>query len=737
MRWWNIISLVVSVIANTSAQASTETSTYALEDGIGYRSNLLDPANPYAIDSTYLLETLLRRYKLLPDEKSSDTRPSDSQYLDRVKKLLSSQKLKHEISAPFEGYHYAYGICATNDYPAALSFMEQIVVSLGKGEATDNLIMGRHNLLFTCELDGTERDKNIKAIKLRVAPKNFDKNFRPWVQYLLGTMHYYTSNLREAAQLFSGASSVARNKSSWLYDTSNYMLVRIAKFLMEEGKLPAESFENLIDKHQAEYSRSRYFDTVEGYRRLARVFANCNAEQAQFSWSRCQSSLHSDNTYLEILAAHFSKYFRPNLSVDTVSQRMSIYREMTFLGDFSNMSGSPLWLAYEMMRAVTGISGSNEVSTRDWSSEILKQGDQFDGFPGLRAYTKILELILNRDFKAIIELSISREDYGVLVSDAKLMQARSYYLLGKYNLAIKAWETLSLEEPTFNGLTEIANSYFKKGNFADFAYYRAGWMTDLSDRWNTSNSLGYHGDEFDFNPKTFFEATRPYLNLLRRGFEAFVEPKTARLIYADKSLPPIIRFLAAEPVMRDHLLVGEYRSFLMVWKEVFDSRFRMNMEPVHFVSDRRLIASYLSIKTSVTKLIENPDDAVAMTDLGYFLYEKHRFPRCFVSFDEYREGISSKVSLWEENLGGCKKISSRGVSPFDMFARALSIFKKEGKRQPSEARLLRIMIYCFKGNQLSCVRNSEADTSSVARRSWFRRLHKLYPRAAKRTPYWY
>jgi len=67
----------------------------------------------------------------------------------------------------------------------------------------------------------------------------------------------------------------------------------------------------------------------------------------------------------------------------------------------------------------------------------------------------------------------------------------------------------------------------------------------------------------------------------------------------------------------------------------------------------------------------------------------------------------------------------------------LSIFKKEGKRQPSEARLLRIMIYCFKGNQLSCVRNSEADTSSVARRSWFRRLHKLYPRAAKRTPYWY
>ena len=90
MKWWIIISFVVSAIANTSAQASTETSTYALEDGIGYRSNLLDPANPYAIDSTYLLETLLRRYNLLPDEKSGDTRPSDSQYLDRVKKLLSS-----------------------------------------------------------------------------------------------------------------------------------------------------------------------------------------------------------------------------------------------------------------------------------------------------------------------------------------------------------------------------------------------------------------------------------------------------------------------------------------------------------------------------------------------------------------------------------------------------------------------------------------------------------------------
>jgi hypothetical protein len=737
MRWWIIISLVASAIANTSAQASTETSTYALEDGIGYRSNLLDPANPYAIDSTYLLETLLRRYSLLPDERSGDTRPSDSQYLDLVKKLLSSRKLKHEISAPFKRYHYAYGICATNDYPAALSFMEQIVVSLGKGEATDRLIMGRHNLLFTCELDGAEREKNIKTIKLRVAPENFDENFRPWAQYLLGTMYYYTSNVREAAQLFSGAGSVVRNKSPWLHDTSNYMLVRIAKFLMEEGKLPAESFENLLERHQAEYSRSRYFDAVEGYRRLARVFANCNAEQAQVSWSRCQSSLHSDKTYLKILAAHFSRYFRTNASADSISQRLSIYREMTFLGDFSNMSGSPLWLAYEMMRAATGISGSDEVSTRDWSSEILKQGDQYDGFPGLRAYTNILDLFLNRDFKAIGELSITREDYGVLVSDGKLMQARSYYLLGKYSLAIKAWETLSLEEPTFNGLTEIANSYFRKGSFADFAYYRAGWMTDLSDRWDFSNSLGYHGDEFDVSPKTFFEATKPYLNLLRRGFEAFVEPETARLIYADKSLPPIIRFLAAEPVMKDHLLVGEYRSFLMVWSEVFDFKFRMNMEPVHFASDRRLIASYLSIKRSVSKLIENPDNAVAMTDLGYFLYEKHRFPRCFVSFDEYREGISSKVSLWEENLGGCKKMSWRGVSPFDMFTKALSIFKKDRKRQAAEARLLRIMIYCFKGNQFSCVRDSNADTSSVARKSWFRRLHKLYPRAAKRTPYWY
>jgi hypothetical protein len=737
MRWWFIISSVVSIIANTFAQASTETSTYAIEDGIGYRSNLLDPANPYAIDSTYLLETILRRYKLLPDEKNGDTRPSDTQYLDRVKQLLSSRKLKHEISAPFERYHYAYGICATNDYPAALSFMEQIVASLGKGEPTDILIMGRHNLLFTCELDGAEREKNIKIIKLRISLENFDENFRPWVQYLLGTMHYYTSNLRKAAQLFSGAGSVVRNKSPWLHDTSNYMLVRIAKFLMEEGKLPAEAFENLLDRHQAEYLRSRYFNTVEGYRRLARVFANCNAKQGRVSWSYCQSSLHSDEVYLKILATHFSRYFVPNETDATISQRMSIYKEMTFLGDFSNMSGSPLWLAYEMMRAITGISGSDEVSTRDWSSEILKQSDQYEGFPGLRAYTNVLELFLNRDFKTIIELSITKENYGVLFSDAKLMQARSYYSLGKHSLAVKAWEALSLEEPTFNGLTEIANSYLRKGSFADFAYYRAGWMTDLSDRWDSSNSLGYHGDEFDVGPKTFFEAMRPYLNLLRRGFEAFVEPENARLIYADKSLPPIIRFLAAEPVMRDHLLVGEYRNFLMVWNEVFDFKFRMNMEPVHFASDRRLIASYLSIKRSVSKLIENPDDAVAMTDLGYFLYEKHRFPRCSVSFDEYREGISSKVSLWEENLGGCKMMSSQGVSPFDMFTKALSIFKKEGKRQAAEARLLRKMIYCFKGNQFSCVRNSEADTSSVARKSWFRRLHKLYPRAAKRTPYWY
>ena len=143
--------VAVAAFAGTPVQASSSYSTRAIEEGIGYRSNLLDPANPYASGSRYLLETLLRRYSLFPADDKRDRRPTNKMYLEGMKRLLSSPRIMSKITAPLDSYHYAYGICETNDYPAALEYMEQVVAEFGRSGEADRLVLARHNLLGSCQ----------------------------------------------------------------------------------------------------------------------------------------------------------------------------------------------------------------------------------------------------------------------------------------------------------------------------------------------------------------------------------------------------------------------------------------------------------------------------------------------------------------------------------------------------------------------------------------------------------
>jgi hypothetical protein len=723
-----VVSLSLAVIICSPSLASTSHSTRAAEDGIGYRSNLLDPANPYAAHPSFLFKTLLLRFGLLPSDENRNMRPTDKQYLDRVKQLLSTTGATTENSTPLQAYHYAYGICETNDYPAALEYMEQLVASLGKNEASDRLILARHRLLALCERKEHEQLEFFKEFVSALSPAKFKGDARFWVTYLLAAANFYQGMNVEAAKLFSESGSIRHSSSPWLRDTANYMLVRTSRALVENRKIETAQFIKVIELHQSEHLASRYFETVENYRRLARVFHHCDYGKHRLQWASCRHEKRNDPVYRKLLAEHFSKYFIPNIPDDQLSQRLEVFREMTFLGEAPSMSGSPILMVYGLLLDIRNGFYRTDVVKEDWGSRIRALDGSFRGYPGLRSYAQLLGLYENKDYESVIKLPYTKARFGVLFADAKVLLARAHSALRQYDKAIQAWQALSLETPIYNGLTEIANAYVRKGRFSDFAYYRAGWLTDLDPRtFFLGEGYGYHRNEFDIEPRTFFALSTPYLNLLKRGFESFVKPASARSVYLDNSLPPIIRFFAAEPQMRSHLLSGNHWKFLQIWEDVFSLNFKLttSMYPVPNTRGRRLIDGYVAIRSSVSELIQDPKNAVAMTELGNFIYRYSLFPKC------------SGESLWELNLSECSPPNKKNVPPIDLFSKALSIFQEKSDREMAEARLLRIMILCFKSSKSSCVRDSEIDVSKSVRKSWFRRLHKYFPITARKTPYWY
>ena len=50
-----------------------------------------------------------------------------------------------------------------------------------------------------------------------------------------------------------------------------------------------------------------------------------------------------------------------------------------------------------------------------------------------------------------------------------------------------------------------------------------------------------------------------------------------------------------------------------------------------------------------------------------------------------------------------------------------------------------MMIYCYRteSNRESCLRSSAIGAEEKTRAGWFRRVHKHFPNAARKTPYWW
>jgi hypothetical protein len=163
---------------------------------------------------------------------------------------------------------------------------------------------------------------------------------------------------------------------------------------------------------------------------------------------------------------------------------------------------------------------------------------------------------------------------------------------------------------------------------------------------------------------------------------------------------------------------------------VFNTEFSSSWDKNGHNKNTNLIVAYKDLQPKIKSLILDPDDPDALTEIGYFLYNYDRFQKCY-----------GETTQWEFSIGKCnpehlENIPTNKARPIDLFLKALSIYKLKEHRGPKEAKLLRTLIYCFKGSRFGrCVRGGTFPKKN--REEYFQRLHKYFPKEAAHTPYWY
>lgn len=752
----------------------------AVHEGIALRPNSIDPMHQHS-DREWMFRILLNKYNLIPANDPYLAAPTNGLYgPDDVQMLLSNKSIWNSyvngLKNRVKKYHYNYGICKTNDYPTALEFMEAASKELGRSSDTDKLIIARYHLLSLCLIKKSDLPNFLQEFNAILLPLRAKEKYTPWADYLDGARYFYESNLDKSKNKFL---AIKGDSSGWLKDTADYMKVRCA---MKTSHL---LLSQEIEKYLSLHPRGRYADTVKNLKRY--VFKKniefCSVSTA-YEWPspghRVDHNLMmhlsrfcEDDVNSLVSATHrdFIRIFSKNSATSTEDKLYFLTEAIehttaifTAPMETKELSMHPLTVVAQLLDKVNSENSENSLkiinfllgvirgavdgiksffstqkttgkapsalakkSSHIWLDRFNKDKARNQNFPGLASYFNLLLLIHEKNFNTIVQKNIHAEDFGPLYPDALILKIRAMEKLEKHVDAGKLWFSTSLKHPQYNGLTEVATGYFRAGQFAEFAKLPTSWMTTIS---NGEEEPSYRHTEFDLDVKSFYKIYTPYRNLLRRGFETMVSFEEAIPIYTDDTLSPIIRFLAAEPILRSYLLESNYSSFLDTAKRVFDSKFESYWNKNDRSQDAGLIVAYKDLLPTVESLTLHPDDPAALTTVGHFIYSKHRFTKCDVG-----------VSEWELSLGICEdgpRYNADIIRPIDLFTKALEIYTLKQERTQEEAKLLRTLIYCFKGSNIhKCVRGSDDMFPNEIRRRYWQRLQKYFPKEAKRTPYWY
>lgn len=729
--------LIVAAVLWTvslSTMAGNDGVNWACADSIGYRSNLIDPLNPYARPKYLMATQVLKRYGMLHAAidsvgndfgSSKDHALSQDAYVTKVRAYLSTPDA-FTVEKPFDKYHYAWGRCESNDLPSAIAFIDAVYHAIGKGASADALIMARHRLLQLCQVENEQAQiALINEIEASLLSLGGDARAADWLTYLGAAAAFYqeSSGGEEgdiSPRLFT---SLRESNFDWVSDTADYMAVRMAKEKLDYGDVTAvEDLEIARDAYLLNHQNGRYVSTV---RDLGLYLARYHPDEEKA---------------FEMMAARFDEVLGKESSLPA-DQRESVLRDLMVGSDvglamktpppkaLSSVDLHPLLLTSILLTEVGSYNAPLEVN---WSETTQRARGRMGAYHGLEPYTELLLHAIAGDYTKIAAGTYDEATYGPLLADAILLQARAYERLDQQSLAIQSWTRLLTTTPTFNALTEIANQLVAADRFADFAYLPLSLVSAFDD--GPADGDFFCRTEFSGGVDAFLQREDPFRHLLHEGFAHFVAPTDALVVSGDSKLHPLARYYASEPIMRKQLMYADYEGFLkmssFLTSESFLDGLTERYPDGHEASE--MVAGYTEAISLVERLLDDPEDADALTRLGYFRYSKQLWFNC-----DYRE------TLWARTLSayGCKNLpatSKKPLAPIEMFSQALSHYKEQPMRTAEEASLLRIMIYCFKGrtNASNCTFGDTENYPESARKGYFDRLIKEFP-TSEHAEYWY
>ena len=220
--------------------------------------------------------------------------------------------------------------------------------------------------------------------------------------------------------------------------------------------------------------------------------------------------------------------------------------------------------------------------------------------------------------------------------------------------------------------------------------------------------------------------------MLREGLARFTDPERSLEIARDPALPPALRWYALEPRLQASLAGGDFRTYADLSELTREVQRKLEARAAAWWQGPEALWRWREIAPVARKLVEDTGDPESLMTVGYFLYSRHLHPVC-----EHDD-----ATLWSRELGHCTNEGpgwSEGEAPIGMFERARITFEDRDTRAEAEGRLLRMMIYCYRSesNRESCLRGSGIGAEKKTRAGWFRRLHEHFPKAARKTPYWW
>ena len=767
-----LVGMVSILVTKNAAASITIDIPHATADGIAYRSNLIDPRNPYSSDEGRNFSILLARLGLVsdwtdiggslahptPDEVGSVERVAhvgSRAYPAFLRVILTPHRIEDFIPPDPDGGHDGYRLFnATNAPDAAVRYMKALTAAHPPHEMRAKLIAARHNLSLEPSEDEQDHELNLYLDALKTIE---GERWRPWRDYLEGAAYFYAEDYDSAADAFARIPQT----NTWLGATSAYMQVRIA-FRNVEARRWAHFWSGNEDDIGEEMSTqlAHLSRAIEDFRRsgLDHGYLNTVLDLRRFVAWVGRNRARVRNVFID----EIGRYFGPD------SQMPRSLREMFFVElirrDIWEMllgaaEDSPLWQINRLLVALARADDAEQSSAPGeedmfptwvaWTlpSAVLTVEDMsallseslasrkaaFDAYPGLYTYGRALLAFAERDYQDVVAAMPEATDAGPFLPDILLLKARSHSAMGDNWAASMIWREIAVRWPVLNAPTEAARAAVKADRFGDFASLE--WDVSLrsapdddptvADEWNP-----YRRELAD--PAGFLEHERPIRRLLRDGLARFTDLRKNIDIARDASVSWLVRWYALEPVLRAALLQGDYPAYVALGGPLMAISTH-----VTDTEQRALAERYSDLLPSVRTLTRDPDHAESLMNVGNFLYAGPFFPVCTAEAEPL-----DGDTLWSRKLGACKRHGYAGnadAAPIALFDRARAAFQTRESRADAEARLLRTMIHCYRGrqNHKSCVRKSTIGTERRTRARWFFTLHRYFPEAAEKTPYWY